>query len=82
MSLHQATYIPNGVYLPRWAWVLIAAVILGLGAGVVGWLSYVSAIQISLREKAAQVQVEVRNLDRRLERIEKRLDEVLKRLER
>ena len=72
----------NGVLLPRWAWALVAAVLVGLGAGAAGWLSYVSATQSSLRERAAQLQADVRNLDRRLERIEHRLDELLKRLER
>ena len=72
----------NGVFLPRWAWALVAAVLVGLGAGAAGWLSYVSATQSSLRERAAELQADVRNLDRRLERIEHRLDELLKRLER
>ena len=77
-----ATHAANGVYVPRWAWGLIAAVLVGVLTGAAAWLSYVSTTQSDTRESVAELRAELRAVNDRLRRIEQQLDRLFQRLDR
>ncbi|GEM_PF-7001048 len=76
----QQAQIGNGVYLPKWAWGLIAGVLFLLGTAATGWLSYVSATQSSTREDVAEMRGQLKAISERLSRIEQTLDRLYERV--
>jgi len=69
----------NGIYIPKWAWGLIAGTLFTLLTGAVGWLSYIAGMQNSIRESVAALKAAQELTNRRLDRIEKQLDDLIRR---